>query len=293
MSADELTSQNVSELRMTNETSLVPRPHRLSELNAAKFLTWGVTGLYVSLTATVFAAALAGLLSGDLSEQARATAATIGASSSAFIYATFVMCSTWLLVSLASKIIAVHHTCSSNYKLALDFSVRLLAALPTVLLGNVLLTLLGLAGITLEPTIAGALSVPLLLTLLCLPTVIQSVRELARTVDKGMYSHARALGMSKYHAGLKLLLGQFRRSFNLAVGVGVGRVTIEAYLVYQSTSRTALNTGGSFKNWTEVSQLFKAVYATTTIQTNLVLILILFCLSLFGGWIALSVPAPK
>jgi ABC-type phosphate transport system permease subunit len=158
---------------------------------------------------------------------------------------------------------------------------KLLASLPTIVLGSTVIGLtntLGLQPVNETLQVVYMFSV---YTIIGLPTVLQIGYASLEEVEQKKIEDALAQGFPDRYLISNVLWPSVRRSFNVAVTVAMSRIIVEGYividrtLVAQSASTTLIEDSKAFLD------IFNTIYSTMSVQTNPILILILFLIGLF------------
>ncbi len=171
----------------------------------------------------------------------------------------------------------------------LDYMIRLLGSLPTLILGNAILVLTGAMGLHPQNPIIGVLFILLTLTLIGLPTVLQIGQEVLKDYDKRQLQQAVALGISRIVIGKKVALPSVHRSFNAAVTIAISRIIIEGYIVLDRTLFASPTNLTIIRDADGLLDIFYGIYSTMTIQSNAVLILLLFVTAMLVNFWSFSI----
>lgn len=159
---------------------------------------------------------------------------------------------------------------------SLKFIVRLLSALPTLLLGNAVLILADVLQLRPSGPVSTFFFVALTIIAVALPTALNIGQEVLKEYDKRLTQQAGALGLSGIVTGRCIVMPSIRRSFNVAIIIAIGRTIIEAYLVLGNVLRSAQSEALIFNGSEDILAVFYQLYSSMTIQSNVGLILLLF-----------------
>lgn len=189
----------------------------------------------------------------------------------------------WLLRFLAKHALVVIIFYDDLRAKAVSYVIRMLAAIPTLILGNAILTLSGILGLHPRGLLSTSLFIVIALTLIGLPTVLNISQVVLRDHDRRQFFAARTMGINRTMVGHHVALRGIRRSFNMAVTIAVGRVIIEAYIVLDNTLFRNTDVSSVISDPQTFVKVFYAVYSSMTIQSNAVIILLLFFLAMLSN----------
>jgi ABC-type phosphate transport system permease subunit len=189
--------------------------------------------------------------------------------------------SLWVILKFVASSTLVVLVFTRNWATrALDYVIRLLASIPTLILGNGILFLASAIGFQPHSTIAIALFILSALTLIGLPTVLQVGKEAFSDYDRRQLQQAAALGINRIVIGNKIALPTLRRTFNAAVTIAMTRIVIEGYVVVHRTLVAPPAPLAFPGEPSDLLHIFYGVYSTITIQSNVGLILVLFAIAI-------------
>ena len=243
-----------------------------------------VVGASLVLLLGILLAVLAARL-GDLSGAAGLDRLRSAAFQSRWIVGLLLLIPAWILLTFLNRHFLVYTFFSGRrlrrWTTPLN---RVLAAVPTLIVGNAFLTATQHLHLVPSTGWSVALFVIPMLTAIALPTALQIALEVVADYDSRQLQQATALGLHPFAIGNRLLMRGIRRSFLLANTLALSRVVIEAYIVIRQgvPGRGPLNSPATAE---DLAEAFTGLYSTMTVQDNIWLIVVLGLLGLlFSFW---------
>jgi ABC-type sulfate transport system permease component len=188
----------------------------------------------------------------------------------------------WIvLYQLTSQIVVYAFFARKPMKLLLAVIVRLLAALPTLVLGNAVFLVGNRLGWLPRSQLATLCFILAALTIISLPTALQVLLEVVGDYDRRQLVQAMALGLNKLVIGKFILLKAIRKTRRLAVLLAMGRTLIEGYLVLDRGLSVTLRSSVSISSSSDLMDVFQGLYSAITIKDNIVMIVILLVFGIF------------
>lgn len=254
-----------------------------------------VSALLIALLLLVFRGVVTFYVSKPSAALREAGARVLEAASFKIILNTF-LCALclWLLLRLLAKhTLVVLNSLRGWSATLISYAIRLVAALPTLILGYAILQLSDAAGIRPHSYLEVSLFIVSALTIIGLPTVLNIAQAVLKDQDRRQFYAARSLGVDKVMVSRQVTLRSIRRSFNMAVTVALGRVIIEGYIVLDNTLFKVNTVSATVKDSQDFLSVFYAVYSSMTIESNAVLITIFFLLAMLSNLWSFSAPVQR
>jgi hypothetical protein len=161
-----------------------------------------------------------------------------------------------------------------------ELVIRLLAALPTVLLGSVIVE--GLSKFNgMETSATRSVVVAIAIIVSALPTCIQILYPVVYQYPRPEFLAARALGMDKVFVLHDVLYDHFVKSLRVGASISLSRVLVEMLIILGGFELSG-KLSATLSDKIDAPQFFMSAYASITVRTNVYVILLLVLIALFG-----------
>jgi len=195
---------------------------------------------------------------------------------------------TRIIAGHIAPLLTFHQTAFSTL---FRYVVRLLAVLPTLIVGNSVLTLSDMVGTT-PYGYTGI--VPFFLVaflLMVMPTVLNVSYAMVKTTDRTALQHAIALGLSEPYAARHVIMPRLRVSLDTAITLAITRVVVEIAVVVNTSSLLTLRDNGLPRDSATLFSTFRAIYGSVTVESNAIAIVILFIVAVLLSSFSIGIGA--
>lgn len=199
----------------------------------------------------------------------------------------------FLLSFIGSESLIVLSLSDNLTKKIVGLLIKLLGALPTLILGNAVLVLSKKMGLLPTNIVGEFIYIISSLTLIGLPTTLQLGQEIIKDIDKKPVYQALSLGIGRNVIGKKIIMPGIKKTFNSAVVLSLSRILIEGYIVIAHGINNQQIGNGMLRNPEDLLDIFTSIYSKMTIDSNIYLILILFIIALFGNILSFSISSTQ
>ena len=156
---------------------------------------------------------------------------------------------------------------------------RLLSSLPTLIIGNAVLSIALFLNIHPAHPLSMWLFLLLAFSMMALPVTIPLGFAILSNYDRRQLEEGQLSGLTKLQTARNLIFPSYRAHFNSALTFALSRIFFEAYIVMRKGE--LFKDGFKVNNAQDMLEIFERVYSSTTIGNNIPAIIILFALSLF------------
>lgn len=190
----------------------------------------------------------------------------------------------WLFLYIAAReftIVSLSLAESNWFQRLVTYLVKLLSVIPTVLMGNAFLLLAAKINFLPKDEFQSVVFVVVGLVLVGLPTILKLTNDLLygiREIIQPQVTGAMGLGATILQTHRHITFDIVKRSFTTIVVFGLSRVFVEGYLVVLNSAIPVPRLFGVGPK--DLFSIFSKIYSTVTIESNIVLVILLFFIAI-------------